>query len=150
MGSTDWIQGLSWSWSYGSWIYNYLCNQCLSPLMLWVLILFRRGVLDITLCDKVSQWLAAGFLYVLWFPPPIKLTRHDRTEILLKVALNTITPLHSPFDWILLVFFYILTLYLHCNLTSCINQHKSWDKIKFFNGTSRCHPPKILQSINTC
>ena len=29
----------SWSWSYGSWIYNYLCNQCLSPLMLWVWIL---------------------------------------------------------------------------------------------------------------
>ena len=26
----------SWSWSYGSWIYNYLCNQCLSPLKLWV------------------------------------------------------------------------------------------------------------------
>ena len=26
----------SWSWSYGSWIYNYLCNQCLSPLTLWV------------------------------------------------------------------------------------------------------------------
>jgi hypothetical protein len=25
-----------WSWSYGSWIYNYLCNPCLSPLMLWV------------------------------------------------------------------------------------------------------------------
>jgi hypothetical protein len=24
----------SWSWSYGSWIYNYMCNQCLSPLML--------------------------------------------------------------------------------------------------------------------
>jgi len=23
-------------WSYGSWIYNYLCNQCLSPLKLWV------------------------------------------------------------------------------------------------------------------
>jgi len=22
----------SWSWSYGSWIYNSLCNQCLSPL----------------------------------------------------------------------------------------------------------------------
>jgi len=27
---------LSWSWSYCSWIYNYLCNQCLSPLTLWV------------------------------------------------------------------------------------------------------------------
>ena len=24
------------SWSYGSWIYNYLCNQCLSPPRLWV------------------------------------------------------------------------------------------------------------------
>jgi hypothetical protein len=28
-----------WPWSYGSWIYNYLCNQCLSPLMLWFWIL---------------------------------------------------------------------------------------------------------------
>ena len=31
-----------------------------------------------------------GFLQVLWFPPPIKPVRHDITEILLKVALNTI------------------------------------------------------------
>jgi hypothetical protein len=28
-------QMLQWSWSYGSWIYYYLCNQCLSPLKLW-------------------------------------------------------------------------------------------------------------------
>jgi len=27
---TTW--GPSWSWSFGSWIYKYLCNQCLSPL----------------------------------------------------------------------------------------------------------------------
>jgi len=26
----------SWPWSYGSWIYNYLCNESLSPLKLWV------------------------------------------------------------------------------------------------------------------
>jgi len=26
----------SWLWSYGSWIHNYLCNQCLSPLKLWI------------------------------------------------------------------------------------------------------------------
>ena len=32
-----------------------------------------------------------GFLQVLRFPPPIKTCRHDRTEILLKVTLNTIT-----------------------------------------------------------
>jgi hypothetical protein len=25
--------GPSWSWSHGSWIYNYVCNQCLSPLL---------------------------------------------------------------------------------------------------------------------
>jgi len=28
-------KGSSWSWSCGSWINNYLCNQCLSPLTLW-------------------------------------------------------------------------------------------------------------------
>ena len=54
------------SCSYGSWIYNYLCNQCLSPLSLWVRIPFRRVVLDTTLCDEVC-----GFLRFL---PPIKLT----------------------------------------------------------------------------
>jgi hypothetical protein len=33
--------GPSCPWSYGSWIYNYLCNQRLSPLMLWVRISIR-------------------------------------------------------------------------------------------------------------
>jgi hypothetical protein len=46
------------SWWYCSWIYNYLCNQCLSPLTLWVRITLRRGVLDTTLCDKDCQWLS--------------------------------------------------------------------------------------------
>jgi hypothetical protein len=69
--------GLSWSWSYGSWIYNYLCNQCLSPLQLWVRIPLRRSVLD-TLCDKVFQWLGTG----RWFSPPIKLDCHDITVLL--------------------------------------------------------------------
>ena len=32
--------GPSWSWSYGSWIYNYLYNQCILPLtFFWVWIL---------------------------------------------------------------------------------------------------------------
>ena len=45
-----------------------------------------------TLCDKVCQWLETGW----WFSPgtPVSSTnrtdRHDITEILLKVALNTI------------------------------------------------------------
>jgi hypothetical protein len=85
-----WSQGPSWPWSYGSWIYNYLCNQCLSPLMLWVRISIRARCT--TLCDKVCQWLATG----RWFPPgcPVSSTNktdcHDITEILLKVPLNTI------------------------------------------------------------
>ena len=43
-------------WSYGSWICNYLCNQCLSPLMLWVRISIRAKCSH--LCDKVCRWLA--------------------------------------------------------------------------------------------
>ena len=88
------------SWLYGSWIYNYLCNQCLSPLTLWVRILLRRGVLDTTLCHKVCQWLATG----QWLSPGATLSStnktdyHDITDILLKVALNTITP---SFTWIM-------------------------------------------------
>jgi hypothetical protein len=38
---------------YGSWIFNHLCNQCLTPLT-WVWIPFKWGVLDTTLCDKVK------------------------------------------------------------------------------------------------
>jgi hypothetical protein len=41
-------------------IYNYLCNQCLSPLTLWVQIPLRRGVLNTILCGKICQCLAAG------------------------------------------------------------------------------------------
>ena len=33
-----------------------------------------------------------GFLRVLWFPPPIKTDYQDIIEILLKVSLNTISP----------------------------------------------------------
>jgi len=55
-------QGPSWSWS---WIYNYLCNHCLSPLKLWIRTRPWRGVFDTTFCDKVCEWLATG----QWFTP---------------------------------------------------------------------------------
>jgi hypothetical protein len=56
-----------WSWSYGSWIYDYLCNQCLSPLTLWVRISNMLDVLDtIPLCDEVCQWLVAGRWLPFW------------------------------------------------------------------------------------
>ena len=50
-------EGSSWLWWYGSWIYNYICNRCLSPLKLYDESSSWRGVLDTTLCDKVCQWL---------------------------------------------------------------------------------------------
>ena len=76
----------SLSWSYGSWIYDY---PCWSPRTSQALASFRRST---TLCDKVCQWLSTG----RWFSSgtPVSSTnktdRHDITEILLKVALNTI------------------------------------------------------------
>ena len=76
----------SWSLSYGSCIYNYLCNQCLSTLTLWARIKPRRGVFDTILCDIVCQWLSTG----LWFSSGTlvsstnKTDRHDITEILLS------------------------------------------------------------------
>ena len=83
----------SWSWSHGSWIYNYLCNQCPSPLKLWVLTLFMAR------CTQYNiMWLATG----QWFSPgtPVSSTNktdgHDKTEILLKATFNIITLTH-PF-----------------------------------------------------
>jgi hypothetical protein len=87
----------SWSWLYGSLIYNYLCNQSLSSLSLWVRILFmarctRYNIMWIKFLSDL--WQVGGFLQ---FPPPIK-HRHKIIEILLQVAINTINQtisLHS-------------------------------------------------------
>ena len=110
------------SWSYGSWIYNYLCNQCQSPLKLWVRTPLGRGVLDTTSCDKVCQWLAAGWP---WFSSGTlvsstnKTDCHNITEILLKVALNTITLTLYIDTFIHEIYYYeakkhVKTLYLYC------------------------------------
>jgi hypothetical protein len=79
-------EGPSWPWSYGRWIYNYLCNQYLSPLTLKVWIPFSRGVLDTTLCDKVCQWLATARWYSLGtlVSSTNKTDRHDIVKIDVK------------------------------------------------------------------
>ena len=98
------ILGPSWSWSYGSRIYNYLCNHSLSPLTLRVRTPLKRGVFDSTLGDKVYQWLPTG----RWFSPgtPVSSTnkteRHEITEILLKVALSII---NQPSNHLIQLFF---------------------------------------------
>jgi hypothetical protein len=43
------LKGSSWAWSYGSWIYNYLCNQCISALKL----LFRTPFM--ARCTRVNN-----------------------------------------------------------------------------------------------
>ena len=51
------------SWSYGSWIYNHICNQCLSPQTFE-----SRGVLDTTL---YTYWL--GMRVILSLSPRYQL-----------------------------------------------------------------------------
>ena len=65
-----------------------------------------RGVLDTTLCDKFCQWLSTDRWFSLGTPVSFtsKAGRHDITEILLKVALSTITL--TPFILHVLTFFF--------------------------------------------
>jgi hypothetical protein len=72
-------------------MYNYLCNQWLSPLTLRVRIQLWRGVLDTTLCEKTYQWPAAGRWSSSVSSTNKADRRHDIPEILFKVALNAIT-----------------------------------------------------------
>ena len=73
--------GPSWSvsWSYGSWIYNYLCNQCISPRTLWdrIQLMTRCTRCNITwsslsvTCRKAVVFFGySGFLhqYTSWPP----------------------------------------------------------------------------------
>jgi hypothetical protein len=72
-------QGPSWSWSYCSWIYNYLCNQCLSPLTLWARILLM------TRCTRYNSiWSSLSVTCDRWvvsmgapMPSTQKIARHD-------------------------------------------------------------------------
>jgi hypothetical protein len=95
--TNDWR--LSWAWSYGSWIYNYLCSECISPLMLWVRISIMTRCT--TSCDKVCQWLETD----RWFSSgrPVSTTNktdlHDIIEKLLKLALSTIKQINKNKDW---------------------------------------------------
>ena len=73
------IGALSWSWSYGSWIYNYLCNQSLLPLTLRVRIPLMESWISIKhyvikFRFVSGSLLISGFSPGTLVPPPIKLT----------------------------------------------------------------------------
>jgi hypothetical protein len=53
------------------------------------------GVLDTTLFDKVCQWFATGRLFSLGTSSTNKNDHHNISEILLKVALNTINQTYN-------------------------------------------------------
>ena len=86
-------EGPSWVWLYGSRVYNYICNQCLSLLKLWVLIQLMVRCVWYNIMWSVCQWLVAG----RWFSPYTLVSStntnvgHDTTEILLNGTLKPIT-----------------------------------------------------------
>jgi hypothetical protein len=70
----------------GNWIYNYQCNQCLSPLKLWV------GIPLMVRCTQYNiMWFSLGTA----ISSTNKTDRHDIAEILLKVPLKNINQLHQ-------------------------------------------------------
>ena len=56
--------GPSWPWSYGSWTYNYLCNQCILPLVLWVRFSIRARYttvfVNVCPCLPIGRWFSLG------------------------------------------------------------------------------------------
>ena len=62
-------RGPVWLWSCGSWIYNYICHQCLSPLKLWVRIPLKvRCIYVIYLCIQTQRgsfwlWSCGNWIY---------------------------------------------------------------------------------------
>jgi len=94
--SVLWVRGYLYTGNYfvvvivyGSWIYNYVCNQCLLPLKLWVRTPFMAR------CARYNiMWKSLSVICdrsVVFSGYTNKTYHHDITEILLKVALNTIT-----------------------------------------------------------
>jgi len=92
--------GIQWSWSYDSWIYIYLCTQCMVCLkdafdsQIW------QSVLDATLRNKDCQWIVKSRRY-----SPVSSTnksgRHGIAEILFKEALMPITLTLSITQWLI-------------------------------------------------
>ena len=86
--------------------YGKQCNICLKCLItnlyeINVRITLRRGVLDTTLCDNFCQWLAADrFSHGTPDSSTNKTERNDITEIVLKVALNTINQTLITLWWV--------------------------------------------------
>jgi hypothetical protein len=123
--NTSQSRGLSWS--YGSWIYNYLCNQCLSPLKLWVLnpvhgkvYLIQPYVIKF-ISDLWRRWFSSGTLVFLQqnWPPRYNWNiveidvKHHKTK-----SNQSIIYLNSDINWL-----YRCTLYVNLHTIQSHSGH---------------------------
>jgi hypothetical protein len=137
----------------------HIRNQCLSQLMLWVRILLRQGILDTTLCDKsvsvTGQWFSPSTL----ISSTNKTDHHDITEILLKVALNAITPkcISNHFNVSSFQFFYLSYNFFYTTFFSafaCNERFQTFSQILyihyefifFSNIQFSCHKTQVGRS----
>ena len=84
------------------WLLNLQLHMQSVPLTTKAVSSNPAHVLHTTLCDKVCQ----GFVADQWFKPGTPVSFTDKTEILFKVVLNTITH-----------------LYLHLTILCCCTRH---------------------------
>ena len=110
-------EGRFGSWSYGGWIYNYICNQCISPLTLCVWIPLRQGVLVTTLCDK-SFSVSYGRMVVFWLPQynwniiESGVKHHKLTTPIHKKTRSYLL-IQSDIEWLLKGYSYLLYTTIH-------------------------------------
>ena len=110
---------------------DLFCSACmyiLSNIFYWKNVICLYILLETTLCEKVCQWLAIS----RWFFPgtPVSSTNktdhYDITEILLKVALNTINQTKLS---VLELFVLSIILY-HCYCAGRWNKHGHHGKFR--------------------
>jgi hypothetical protein len=114
---------------------NYLCNQCLSPLTLWVRTPIRRGVLDSTLCDKVCQWLATGW----WFSPSTPVSSTNKLTACTVFTLKMFLYISIVSIWIHCLMYYI------CNKTIT----NGWFMVIYAVYGPGCHPQNSTWSMRS-
>jgi hypothetical protein len=111
----------SWPWSYGNWIYYYLCSQCLSPLTLWVRISIKAGAPSGFLWVRVTRSFVFCFCVVLCWSLFILLSFGHCV-----VGPFSVADSHYPFGFFKLFWSYNQTSFL------CGN-HRGWVRLIYTN-----------------